>query len=185
MLNLAVVHEAISERIPDADALVYRDTKTMEYKPLLATSWEWKGNLAIEMELRKGIKFHDGSDFNADDVVDTFNHLVKKDSGVLTRRNISWIKNTEKLGNYKIRINLEKPFPAAFEFLAGPLAIFSSDSWKTAKKDKKGKLDYATITPMGTGPYKIGKVIPGESITMTLNKDYWDGSPKGKQFDSD
>ncbi len=162
------------------DALVYRDTKTMEYRPLLATSWEWKGNLAIEMELRKGVKFHDGSDFNADDVVSTFNHLVKKDSGVLTRRNVSWIKNTEKLGDYKIRINLEKPFPAAFEFLAGPLAIFSSDIWKTAKKDKKGKFDYATVKPMGTGPYKIGKVIPGESITMTLNKDYWDGSPKGK-----
>ena len=162
------------------DTLIYRDTKTFEYRPQLATSWKWIGNLAIEMNLRKGVKFHDGSDFDAEDVAGTFNHLVKKESGVLTRRNVNWMKNVEVLGPYKIRINLVKPFPAAFEFLSGALPVFSSDIWKTAKMDAKGKLDYGTVKPMGTGPYKITEVVPGEFIKMEINKNYWNGSPKGK-----
>ncbi|MDP6389540.1 MAG: ABC transporter substrate-binding protein, partial [Alphaproteobacteria bacterium] len=104
------------------DTLMYRDTKTFEYRPQLATSWKWVDNLTIDLELRKGIKFHDGSDFDAEDVAGTFNHLVKDESGVLTRRNVNWMKNVEVLGPYKVRINLAKPFPAAFEFLSGPLA---------------------------------------------------------------
>ena len=163
------------------DTLIYRDTKTFEYRPQLATSWKWIGNLAIEMNLRKGVKFHDGSDFDAEDVAGTFNHLVKKESGVLTRRNVNWMKNVEVLGPYKIRINLVKPFPAAFEFLSGALPVFSSDIWKTAKMDAKGKLDYGTVKPMGTGPYKITEVVPGEFIKMEINKNYWNGSPKGSK----
>lgn len=162
------------------DSLIYRDPVTFEYKPLLATSWTWRGDLALELELRKGVKFHDGSDFNADDVVATFNHVVKEDSGVVSRRSTSWIKNAEKLGDYKVRINLEKPFPAALEFLAGPLPIYPSGIWSTAQKDNTGKPDYGTIEPIGTGPYKIDRVVPGERVEMSLNADYWDGSPKGK-----
>ncbi len=162
------------------DNLVFRNLETFEYEPLLATSWKWASDTAIEMELRKGVKFHDGTDFNADDVVATINHLVREDSGVLTRRNISWMKNAEKLGDYSVRINLVKPFPAAFEFLSGPLAILPSEIWATAKKDAKGKPDYGTIDTIGTGPYKITSVVPGESVTMEKNENYWAGSPKGQ-----
>ena len=78
------------------DGLVFRDIDTGEFKPLLATNWEWKGDTAIEMDLRNDVKFHDGSDFDADDVVYTLNHASNKDNGVLTFRNVSWIKNAEK-----------------------------------------------------------------------------------------
>ncbi len=162
------------------DNLIYRDTKTFEYRPLLATSWQWVDNLTIDVTLRKGVKFHNGKDFSADDVVATFNHVSSRDSGVLTRRNVSWIKNAEKLGPYKVRIHLAKPFPAALEFLSSALPILPADIWKTAKKDAKGRVDYGTIKPIGTGPYKIVKVVPGESVHMEINRDYWNGSPKGK-----
>ena len=162
------------------DNLLYRDTKTFEYKPLLATSYKWINNTTLEFELRQDVKFHDGTEFDADDVVATFNHVIRPDSGILTKRNVSWMKATTKLGPYKIRIDLKKPFPAALEFLSGPNAILPSEIWSTAKKDAKGKFDYATIKPIGTGPYKVTKVIPGDSVTMEINKDYMEGSPKGK-----
>ncbi len=162
------------------DTLIFRDIETFEYKPLLATSWKWINDKTIDLELRKGVKFHDGSDFGADDVVSTFNHIVQEDSGIMTRRNVSWMKSTEKLGPYKVRIHLSKTFPAALEFLAMATPIFPSEIWKTAKKDAKGKFDYGTIDEIGTGPYKITKVVPGESITMVKNENYWAGSPKGK-----
>ena len=162
------------------DTLLFRDIETFEYKPLLATNWKWVDDKTIDLELRKGVKFHDGSDFDADDVVGTFNHVVREDSGIMTRRNVSWMKRTEKLGPYKVRIHLSKTFPAALEFLAMATPVFPSEIWKTAKKDATGKVDWGTIDEIGTGPYKITKVVPGESVTMVKNNNYWNGSPKGK-----
>ncbi len=162
------------------DTLVDRDTKTFRYGPSLATSWKWVDNTTIDFTLRKGVIFHDGSSFEADDVVGTLNHVSRADSGVLTKRNVSWIKGAQKLSKYKVRIHLKEPFPAAMEFISMALPIMPSEIWQTAKKDAKGKIDYATIDEIGTGPYKIAKVVPGESITMEANRNYWAGSPKGK-----
>ena len=68
------------------DGLVFRDIDTGEFKPLLAKSWAWAGDTAIELDLRDDVKFHDGTDFDADDVVYTLNHVSNKDNGVLTYR---------------------------------------------------------------------------------------------------
>lgn len=45
-----------------------------EFEPLLATGWEWKSNTVVEFDLRDDMVFHDGSKFDADDVVYTINH---------------------------------------------------------------------------------------------------------------
>jgi peptide/nickel transport system substrate-binding protein len=162
------------------DSLIYRDTRTFEYKPQLATSWKWVDNVTIDMELRKGVTFHNGQKFSADDVVATLNHVAAPDSGVLTKRNVSWIKGAEKLADFKVRIKLVKPFPAAMEYLSGPVSIMPAGIWKTARKDAKEKIDYGTVAPVGSGPYKITKVVPGKFVQMEVNKNYWKGSPKGK-----
>ena len=53
------------------DTLIYRDPNTNEYKGQLATSWKWIDQKTLELELRKGVKFHNGAEFDADDVVYT------------------------------------------------------------------------------------------------------------------
>src|SRR5665213_814977 len=58
------------------DALVYRDPDTFANKPLLATSWKFIDDTTLEFSLRKGVKFHDGSPFSADDVVYTYNSIL-------------------------------------------------------------------------------------------------------------
>jgi peptide/nickel transport system substrate-binding protein len=156
------------------DNLLYRHPETWEYKPLLAESFKWVDKLTIEMELRKGIKFHNGEKFDADDVVYTLNFVSNPDSRVLNQRNVNWIKNAEKLGPYKVRIHLKKPFPAAIEYVAGPLPIYPNEYY--AKVGPKG----FGVKPIGTGPYKVVEVVPGKAITMVRNDDYFDGSPKGK-----
>ena len=161
------------------DNLLYRDTKTFEYKPLLATSYKWVDDKTLEFKIRKGVKFHNGQEMTADDVVATYNHVSAPDSGVLTKRNVSWIKNAEKTGPDTVRVHLKKTFPAALEYVSGPLAIFPKDIWATARKDAKGKPDYGTVAPIGTGPYKTVKVVAGESVAMEKNTNYWSGSPKG------
>ena len=117
------------------DGLMFRDANTGEYKPLLATKWEWKDNVTLIVDLRKGVKFHDGSTFEADDVVYTINHVANKDNGVLTFSNVKYMKNAEKLGPYKVQINLHKPFPATIAYLAGAVfmmpngGLYSRVSW--------------------------------------------------------
>ncbi|MDD9902430.1 MAG: ABC transporter substrate-binding protein [Rhodospirillaceae bacterium] len=161
------------------DTLLFRNPKTFAYEPQLATDYKWIDNVTMEFNLRQDVTFHDGTKFSADDVVATVNHLVKPDSGVLTKRNVSWMKSAEKLGEYKVRLNLVKPFPAALEFLSGPLAMLPAEIWSKAKKDATGKPDYGTIPPIGTGPYKTVEHVPGERTVLEINPNYFDG-PKGK-----
>jgi len=161
------------------DGLVLLDPATGSYNPLLATKWEWKGNTAIEFELRKGVKFHDGSDFDADDVVYTVNFVSKKENGVLTQRNVSWMKDAEKLGSHKVRINLVKPFPAAFAYLSNAVFMMPSGHYDKAPAKADGKKDYAAVKPVGTGPYKVVDIKPGEYILWEKNADYFEGGPKG------
>ena len=162
------------------DGLVFRDADTGDFKPLLATQWEWKGNTAIELALRKGVKFHDGSDFDADDVVYTVNFVSNKDAGVLTFRNVSWMKKATKLGSHKVRIDLHKPFPAALAYLANGVFVVPSGHYDGAPTKADGKKDYAAVKPVGTGPYKVAEVKAGEFVLWEKNKNYFQGSPKGQ-----
>ncbi len=161
------------------DGLMFRDANSGEFKPLLATSWKWIDNVTIEAELRKGVKFHDGSDFDADDVVYTINHVSDKANGVLTYKNVSWMKNAEKLGSHKVKINLRKPFPAAIAYLANVVFMMPSGHYDNAPKKADGKKDYGAVNPVGTGPYKWKETKSGDYVLWQKNDAYFDG-PKGK-----
>ena len=69
------------------DHLVSRDPKTNEYKPSLATAWRWVDNQTLEFDLRKGVKFHNGEPFDADDVVYTLNFVSKPENKSTTQQN--------------------------------------------------------------------------------------------------
>jgi len=161
------------------DTLLYRNPENFEYEPLLAKSYKWVDDVTLEFELREDVKFHDGSKFDADDVVATFNHIIKPDSGVLSRNYYDWMKSTEKLGDYKVRINLKEPYPAALEMLAGPIAVMPEGIWEKAQKDTTGKPDYGTVPAIGTGPYKLAEFKVSESFTMERFDDYFGGA-RGK-----
>lgn len=156
------------------DMLVDRDPETQEYKPLLAKSWKWMGDTAIEFELREGIKFHNGADFTADDVVYTINWAADPVNQTRPQIMVEWIKNVEKLDKYKVRLNLKYPFPAALEYLSAGIAIYPHEYY--AKVGPKGMSE----KPIGTGPYKAVETIAGQSITLVKNPDYFKDSPKGQ-----
>lgn len=115
------------------DTLIYRDPKTAEYKGQLATAWKWVDDKTLEVDLRKGVKFHNGAEFTADDVVYTLNFVVKPESKVVTRENVAWIDRVEKLDPYKVRIICKAPFPAAIEYLAGPIVIHPHEYYREGR----------------------------------------------------
>jgi len=156
------------------DNLLYRDPVTYEYKGLIAKSFKWNSNTEMEIILREGIKFHNGQELTADDVVYTLNFAANPDNKVKTQRYSSWIDRVEKTGSYSVKIILKKPFPAAYEFLSGANPIYPKDYYKEVGTKGFG------VKPIGSGPYKIVEVIPGKKVVMERNEDYFKDSPKGQ-----
>ena len=93
------------------DTLVYRDPNTGEYKGQLATAWRQVDDKTLEFDLRQGVKFHDGEEFDADDVVYTLNFVSKPENKVPTQSNVNWIDRAEKVDKYKVRIFTKKVVP--------------------------------------------------------------------------
>lgn len=156
------------------DTLIYRDPVTSEYKGQLATSWKWIDDKTLDVELRKGVKFHNGADFTADDVVFTLNFAANPDSNTLMQQFSSWMAKVEKIDDFKVRIIAKKPTPAAIEYLSGPLAIYPHKYYQEV--GTKGM----NANPIGTGPFKVVKHDPGRIIELVRNSDHFDGSNKGK-----
>lgn len=154
------------------DQLIYRDPKSNEYKPLLATAWKWVDPKTLELELRKGVRFHNGEAFDADDVVYTLNFVSNPANKAVTQQNVNWIDKAEKIDPFKVRILLKKPFPAALEYLAGPIPIYPNEYY--AKAGPKGMSD----KPVGTGPYRVAEHQPGRLVRFERNKDYFKESPR-------
>jgi peptide/nickel transport system substrate-binding protein len=153
------------------DTLVLKNPSTGDFDPLLATSWEWTDDTTIRFKLREGVKFHNGEPFNADDVVYTLNFLVDPANKILTPNNSSFIKEAVKVDEYTVDVKLKTPFPAAMEYLAGPLFIYPNEYHAKVGPEGMGK------ALVGTGPY-IMKEIDGVSrYFMTRNPNYFE-SPK-------
>ncbi len=94
------------------DTLVYRDPNTGEYKGQLATAWRQIDDKTIEFDLRQGVKFHNGEEFDADDVVYTLNFVANPENMSVTQQNVNWIERAEKLDRYKVLIRTKRNFPA-------------------------------------------------------------------------
>ena len=154
------------------DTLIYRDPATNEYKGQLAKSWKQVDDRTIEFELREGIQFHNGEPFDADSVVYTLNFVGDSANKVTAQQNVNWIEKAEKLGQYKVRLTTKKVFPAAIEFLAGPVVMHPAKYYKEV--GPKGM----NAKPVGTGPYKVTQYTPGKSITLEKNAGYFKDSPK-------
>ncbi|TDR89089.1 ABC transporter substrate-binding protein [Enterovirga rhinocerotis] len=154
------------------DTLVYRDPTTNEYKGQLAASWKQIDDKTIEFDLRRGVKFHDGTEFTADDVVFTLNFVSKPENKVTTQANVNWIDRAEKLDTYKVRLVTKETFPAAIEYLAGPVVIHPAKYYE--KVGPRGMNE----KPIGTGPFKVTSHVIGKSVVLERNADYFKDSPK-------
>lgn len=153
------------------DTLIYRDPKTGKYEPDLATSWHWQDDTHLILMLRKDVTFQNGDPFTAQDVVFTFNYVVSPNSGIVTRQNVDWIDHVEKIDDYTVIIDLKAPFPEALEYLSGPVPIYPAKYFQ-----KVGLAGYEQA-PIGTGPYKITKIIKGQGVDLERNEQYFSGGP--------
>ncbi|WP_245287795.1 ABC transporter substrate-binding protein [Bradyrhizobium sp. URHA0013] len=155
------------------DCLVYRDPISMEIKPALAISWQQVDLTTIDFSLRQGVTFQNGDPFSADDVVYTFNTIIR-DKRVAIPAYYSSFAAAEKLDHFRVRIKLTGVSPAVMEYLAMVTPI-----WPKAYREKLGP-DGFSRAPIGTGPYKITRVDGTTQIEMERYEGHYAGSPKGR-----
>jgi peptide/nickel transport system substrate-binding protein len=152
------------------DQLVIRDNKS-ELHPGLAKSWEQIDPLTMRFHLREGVKFSDGTDFTADDVVFTINFALDPQNAYAMAARINQIASAAAVDKYTVDIKTKAVFPT---LLRGLSDIIMEPK---AYVEKVGANGFAA-KPMGTGPFIFQEWVPGDHYTLTANKNYWGGAPK-------
>jgi peptide/nickel transport system substrate-binding protein len=144
----------------------------MNLIPSLAESWAVSENgLIWTFRLRRGIRFHDGTAFNAEAVKYSFDRLLDFSNGSPRRDALSMVKETKVVSPYAIEFILRKPFaPFLNQLTVYNLAILSP------KAAKKWGREYS-IAPAGTGPFKLESWSSGEKVVLSRNDRYWDWKP--------
>ncbi|MEO5771565.1 MAG: ABC transporter substrate-binding protein [Burkholderiaceae bacterium] len=154
--------------------LVHRD-RQLNFVPGLATSWEQVSPLKWRFKLRQGVKFHDGSAFNADDVVYSIIRAQQPTSQIAVYANA--VGTPKKIDDYTVEFDLPKVNPIFMEHVQ-PLFImdkeWSEKNKATKPQDFKNKEEaYTALNANGTGPYMLVKREPGIKTTWKRNPNYW------------
>ena len=154
------------------DRLIMPDER-QQLKPGLAVSWKAIDDLTWEFKLRKGVKFHDGSPFTADDVIFTFERAPNVPNSPSSFSTYVKGKTIKKIDDHTVHISTKKPYP----LMPNDMMTFSIVSKKhgagaTTEDYNSGK---ATI---GTGVLKFVEWVPGDRLVYERNDDYWGEKPE-------
>jgi ABC-type transport system substrate-binding protein len=140
--------------------------------PDLATRWEVAPDgKAYTFFLRDGVKFHDGTPFSAQDVVATFNRIVKPPPGIVSINQalFSAVEKIEATDNMTVKFTLNKPQPIFLQLLADPYHIIYSK-----KSLDENNQDLRKVIAPGTGAYKLKEHRPAEKWIFERNPDFYD-----------
>lgn len=148
------------------DTLVVRNQKN-EIVPHVAESWTQSDDAtSFTFHIRRGIKFHDGSELTAKDVAFSFQRILDAPEAASQKRSkISMIKQITVEDDYTVRFDLEYPYAP---FLgAARQHIVPKDVVETVGEEAFAK------NPVGSGPFKFDSWKRDEGITLVANKEYW------------
>ncbi|MDH3667185.1 MAG: ABC transporter substrate-binding protein [Paracoccaceae bacterium] len=153
------------------DRLILQNEK-QQLMPGLATEWGPIDDLTWEFKLRQGVKYHDGSDFNADDIVCSFERAPNVPNSPSSFATYTKGKTVEKVDDHTIHIKTASPYPLmANDVSTIPIVSSEAGCDGTTEAFNNGS---ATI---GTGPFKFVSYSPGDSIIVERNDDYWGDKP--------
>ena len=150
--------------------------KDMSLVPALATKWTQTAPTVWRFDLRKGVKFHDGTPFTADDVVFSFKRGQSDGSDM--KGYTSPVKEVRKVNDYAVDIETTAPFPILPDTLTS--LYMMSKKWCEDNKAehpvdrRKGVENTASFKANGTGPFRLKERQPSTRTVIVRNFNYWD-----------
>ena len=156
------------------ETLVTRN-KDLSLAPLLATSWQQTSPTVWRFELRKGVQFHDGTPFTADDVVFSFQRA--KGEGSDMKATLNEVKEVRKVNDLAIDLETEGPFPILPDVISQTMIL--SQKWCEANQAtrpvdrRKGIENAASFRANGTGPFRVRERQPNVRTVFVRNGSYW------------
>ncbi|WP_230101759.1 ABC transporter substrate-binding protein [Microbacterium sp. Bi121] len=147
------------------EGLLNRDPETSELVPELATAWEQVDDTTWRFTLREGVKFHDGTDFNAEAAADALNYVLDKENAFAMRTFLGPEVTFTATDEYALDATTELPDP----ILPTRLYFVTIPSPTQIQDDPEA---YETH-PIGTGPYQFVDWTRGQSIELEANPDWW------------
>jgi peptide/nickel transport system substrate-binding protein len=177
-LNPVVANDSASGTINDQifNGLVKYD-KDIKLTGDLAERWTIaNGGKTITFYLRKGVKWHDGAEFTAEDCLFTYKKFI--DPNVATPYSSSYmdVRKAEAVGRYIFRVTYREPFSPALESWAAgiiPKHLLDGKDINTGGFNRN---------PVGTGPYKFKEWLAGQKIVLEANDRYFEGRPNIDRF---
>ena len=157
------------------EPLVGRDRK-MNLTPLLATKWTQKSPTVWRFDLRRGVTFHDGTPFTADDVVFTFQRAAGEGSDM--KGYTSSFKAVRNIDSHTVEIETEAPYPILPDVISNVYVM--SKKWCEENKAerpvdrRKGIENTASFKANGTGPFRLKERQPSTRTVVVRNLNYWD-----------
>jgi peptide/nickel transport system substrate-binding protein len=154
------------------EPLVTLDNK-LQIKPGLAESWTQPDPKTIVFKLRQGVKFHDGTDFDAESVKFNFDRMQNPDTKSLRTGEIANVQNAEVVDKYTVKLNLKRPDAALMATLTDRAGmIISPEAVKKFGADLQRN-------PVGTGPFQFVEWIKDDHLSLKRFDGYWnkEGGP--------
>jgi len=160
------------------DGLVQYKSGTLQVQPALAESWEISDDgLVYTFALRSGVKFHDGSDFNAEAVKFNFDRMLDEshpyhNTGPFPLSFFfSAIKEVKAVDTLTVQFTLDAPFAPFLSNLAYPTGLIVSPDAVMKHGNDFGR------NPVGSGPFKFAKWESNSHVIVERNEGYWGGAP--------
>jgi peptide/nickel transport system substrate-binding protein len=150
--------------------------KKLELVPALATEWKQTTPTVWRFNLRKNVKFHDGTPFTADDVIFSYDRAKSDGSDVKTY--VGSMKEIRKVDDHTIDIVTNEPFPILPDVITNWYIM--SKKWCEENRavqpvdKRKGTENTASFRANGTGPYRLRSRDPNVRTTLQRNPGYWD-----------
>ncbi len=141
------------------------------YEPVLATSWEWRDDTHVVFHLRENVKFHNGSDFTAEDVL--FSVKTALESPTKDIYAVIDLASCTIEDEHTFVLALTRPDSVI-------LSRFGSTAYMSMldKDTCEAAPDKMSTDPIGTGPYKFVSWVVGDSVTVERFGGYWGDAPK-------